>query len=53
MHGHWSVSIAAVEGFLIAGANVDGGIVVHKRTSGGKNLTKLARNTVIQNRTSW
>ena len=51
---HWCIvigsgSIAAVEGFLIAGANVDGGIVVQKRTNGGRNSTKLARNIIIQN----
>jgi len=41
------VSIAAVEGFLIAGMNLDGGIVMYKRTNGGRNLTKLVRNINI------
>lgn len=47
------VSIAGAEEFLIAGANVDGGVVMYKRTNGGRNLTELVRNTDVQNRTSF
>ena len=47
------VSIAGAEEFLIAGANVDGGVVMYQRTNGGRNLTELVRNTDIQNRTSF
>jgi hypothetical protein len=39
--------------FLVAGANVDGGVVVFKRTDGGRNLSEVARNTDIANRTSF
>jgi 6-phosphogluconolactonase (cycloisomerase 2 family) len=39
--------------FLVAGANVDGGVVVFKRTDGGRNLSVVARNTDIANRTSF
>lgn len=39
--------------FLIAGANVDGGVAVFRRTEGGRNLTLVARNTELQNRTSF
>jgi 6-phosphogluconolactonase (cycloisomerase 2 family) len=47
------VSIAGAEEFLIAGANVDGGVVMYERTNGGRNLTELVRNTDVQNRTSF
>ena len=47
------VSIAGAEEFLIAGANVDGGVVMYQRTNGGRNLTELVRNTDVQNRTSF
>jgi len=47
------VSIAGAEEFLIAGANVDGGVVMYKRTNGGRNLTELVRDTDVQNRTSF
>ncbi|KAG5653209.1 hypothetical protein H0H81_001760 [Sphagnurus paluster] len=39
--------------FLIAGANVDGGVVVFRRVDGGRNLTVVARNEEIANRTSF
>ena len=39
--------------FLVAGANVDGGVVVFQRTDGGRNLSEVARNTEIANRTSF
>jgi hypothetical protein len=39
--------------FLVAGANVDGGVAVFQRTDGGRNLTEVARNTNIANRTSF
>jgi len=41
------------EMFLMAGANVDGGVVVFNRTDGGRNLTEVARNQDIANRTSF
>ncbi|KAF8960703.1 Lactonase, 7-bladed beta-propeller-domain-containing protein [Flammula alnicola] len=39
--------------FLIAGANVDGGVAVFQRINGGRNLTEVARNAEIANRTSF
>jgi hypothetical protein len=39
--------------FLIAGANVDGGVAMFQRVDGGKNLTLVARNEEIANRTSF
>jgi len=39
--------------FLVAGANVDGGVAVFKRTDGGRNLSEVARNTDIPSRTSF
>lgn len=39
--------------FLVAGANVDGGVVVFQRTDGGRKLTEVARNTDIPSRTSF
>jgi len=39
--------------FLVAGANVDGGVAVFKRTDSGRNLTVVARNTDIPSRTSF
>ncbi|KAF8066669.1 Lactonase, 7-bladed beta-propeller-domain-containing protein [Lyophyllum atratum] len=39
--------------FLIAGANVDGGVVMFRRVDGGRNLTVVARNEEIANRTSF
>ena len=41
------------ERFLIAGANLDGGVVVFNRTDGGRNLTEVARNQDLANRTSF
>jgi hypothetical protein len=52
-----SMSIGPVETggdeFLIAGANVAGGVVVFRRVNGGRNLTEVARNEQIANRTSF
>ncbi|PPQ97924.1 hypothetical protein CVT26_002986 [Gymnopilus dilepis] len=39
--------------YLIAGANVDGGVAMFQRVDGGRNLTLVARNTEIANRTSF
>lgn len=39
--------------FLVAGANVDDGVAVFKRTDGGRNLSEVARNTDIPSRTSF
>ncbi|KAG6865815.1 hypothetical protein C0991_011620 [Blastosporella zonata] len=39
--------------FLIAGANVDGGVVMLRRVDGGRNLTEVVRNKDIANRTSF
>jgi hypothetical protein len=39
--------------FLIAGANVDGGVVMFRRADGGRNLTEVVRNEDIVNRTSF
>lgn len=39
--------------FLVAGANVDGGVAIFQRTDGGRNLSVVARNTDIANRTSF
>jgi hypothetical protein len=39
--------------FLIAGANVDGGVVMYRRIEEGRNLLELVRNTELQNRTSF
>ncbi|TFK64512.1 hypothetical protein BDN72DRAFT_262380 [Pluteus cervinus] len=39
--------------FLIAGANVAGGVVMYRRVQGGRNLTEVARNVDVQNRTSF
>lgn len=52
-----SMAIGRVENgsdeFLIAGANTDGGVAVFSRVSGGRNLTLVARNEEVQNRTSF
>jgi len=39
--------------FLIAGANVDGGVVMFRRVDRGRNLTEVVRNEEIANRTSF
>ncbi|KAH9475848.1 hypothetical protein JR316_0011408 [Psilocybe cubensis] len=39
--------------FLIAGANTEGGVAVFSRVDGGRNLTLVARNEDVQNRTSF
>ncbi|KAJ3499132.1 hypothetical protein NLJ89_g10133 [Agrocybe chaxingu] len=39
--------------FLIAGANLDGGVAVFRRVDGGRNLTEVTRNTELPNRTSF
>ena len=39
--------------FLVAGANVDGGVAVFQRTDGGRNLSVVARNADVANRTSF
>jgi hypothetical protein len=39
--------------FLIAGANVAGGVAMFRRVDGGRNLTVVARNEDIANRTSF
>ncbi|KAJ7582540.1 Lactonase, 7-bladed beta-propeller-domain-containing protein [Mycena floridula] len=39
--------------FLIAGANTNGGVSVFRRVDGGKNLTLVANNNEIANRTSF
>lgn len=39
--------------FLVAGANVGGGVAVFSRVDGGRNLTLVARNEEIANRTSF
>lgn len=39
--------------FIIAGANVEGGVVMFRRVNGGRNLTEVARNNEIANRTSF
>ncbi|KAF8811102.1 hypothetical protein BYT27DRAFT_7184481 [Phlegmacium glaucopus] len=41
------------EMFLVAGANLDGGVVVFNRTDGGRNLREVARNQDLANRTSF
>lgn len=52
-----SMNLGPVEGggdeFLVAGANVDGGVVVFQRVDGGRNLAEVSRNLDIQNRTSF
>ncbi|KAG6816389.1 hypothetical protein H0H87_006538 [Tephrocybe sp. NHM501043] len=52
-----SMSIGPVNGggdeFLVAGANVDGGVVMFRRVNGGRNLTEVVRNKEIANRTSF
>ncbi|KAF6760527.1 Lactonase, 7-bladed beta-propeller-domain-containing protein [Ephemerocybe angulata] len=52
-----SFAIGKTEGggdeFLIAGANLDGGVAVFKRTEGGRNLELVVRNEELQNRTSF
>lgn len=52
-----SFAIGNTEGggdeFLIAGANLDGGVAVFRRVDGGKNLELVARNDELQNRTSF
>jgi len=52
-----SMSLGRVEDggdeFLIAGANVDGGVVMYRRIEEGRNLLELVRNTELQNRTSF
>ena len=45
-----SMALGPVDGegsdeFLVAGANLDGGVAVFKRTQGGRNLEVVARNT--------
>jgi hypothetical protein len=39
--------------FLVAGANVDGGVVMFQRVDGGRDLKEIARNSEIQARTSF
>ncbi|THU83118.1 putative isomerase YbhE [Dendrothele bispora CBS 962.96] len=39
--------------FIIAGANTAGGVAVFQRVDGGRNLTLVARNEEIANRTSF
>jgi len=39
--------------FLIAGANVDGGVVMFRRADGGRNLIEVVRNEDTANRTSF
>ncbi|RDB25735.1 Uncharacterized protein C18E5.01 [Hypsizygus marmoreus] len=39
--------------FLVAGANVNGGVVIFRRVDGGRNLTEIARNQEIEARTSF
>lgn len=39
--------------FIIAGANTEGGVAVFQRVDGGRNLSLVARNLDIQNRTSF
>jgi hypothetical protein len=39
--------------FLIAGANVAGGVVMFRRVDGGRNLVEVVRNEEIANRTSF
>jgi len=39
--------------FIIAGANTEGGVAVFQRVDGGRNLTLVARNEEIANRTSF
>ncbi|KAJ7678055.1 Lactonase, 7-bladed beta-propeller-domain-containing protein [Mycena polygramma] len=39
--------------FIIAGANTVGGVAVFQRVDGGRNLTLVARNVDLQNRTSF
>ncbi|KAJ6504090.1 Lactonase, 7-bladed beta-propeller-domain-containing protein [Mycena vitilis] len=39
--------------FIIAGANTVGGVAVFQRVDGGRNLTLVARNADLQNRTSF
>ncbi|KAF5374093.1 hypothetical protein D9615_008896 [Tricholomella constricta] len=52
-----SMSLGPVEGggdeFLVAGANVDGGVVMFRRVDGGRNLIEMVRNEEIANRTSF
>lgn len=53
-----SMALGPVDGdgsdeFLIAGANLDGGVAVFRRIQGGRNLEVVARNTDLQNRTSF
>ncbi|KAJ7088704.1 Lactonase, 7-bladed beta-propeller-domain-containing protein [Mycena epipterygia] len=39
--------------FIIAGANTEGGVAVFQRVDGGRNLTLVARNLDLGNRTSF
>lgn len=39
--------------FLIAGANVEGGVVVFQRVDEGRGLEEVARNTELESRTSF
>lgn len=39
--------------FLVAGANVEGGVVVYRRVDGGKGLEEVVRNSELENRTSF
>ncbi|KAG5645375.1 hypothetical protein DXG03_006328 [Asterophora parasitica] len=52
-----SMSLGPVEGggdeFLVAGANVDGGVAMFRRVDGGRNLIEVVRNEEIANRTSF
>ncbi|KAG6918098.1 hypothetical protein DXG01_016550 [Tephrocybe rancida] len=52
-----SMSLGPVKGggdeFLIAGANVGGGVVMFRRVDGGRNLTEVVRNEQVANRTSF
>ncbi|KAH0579102.1 hypothetical protein H2248_003256 [Termitomyces sp. 'cryptogamus'] len=46
-------TISGGDKFLIAGANVDGGVVMFRRVNGGRNLIEVARNERITSRTSF
>jgi len=53
-----SMALGPVDGdgsdeFLVAGANLDGGVAVFRRTQGGRNLEVVARNTELPSRTSF
>ncbi|KAG7095234.1 hypothetical protein E1B28_006008 [Marasmius oreades] len=52
-----SMSLGKVENggdeYIIAGANTEGGVAMFQRVDGGRNLTLVARNEDIANRTSF